>query len=115
MKSASNEILANTKPIPKKKEWEKAAEEARASVLKVREEAPNTGGASSSAGAARPAGDTGVLSLEQGKQLWEKMCTDVFTNPGMFEPQQHVSIVCGRPTVVIWEYQIKKETGPNFK
>ena len=35
--------------------------------------------------------------------------THVFTAPGQFEPQQYVSMVYGRPTVVIWEYQNKKK------
>ena len=54
-----------------------------------------------SAGAARPAFSEGWLNMKEAKLLWKQLTFSAFGAPGQFEPQQYVSIVCGRPTVVI--------------
>lgn len=74
---------------------------ARDRARQQREEELDAEMLSNGAGAARPAFDDAWLNLKEAKLLWKSLTWSAFGAPGQFEPQQYVSIVAGRPTVVI--------------
>ena len=76
-----------------------AREMARLEVDDQRSKAASS--SSASAGAARPAFSGADLEADEAKMLWKTLTNSAFGLPGEFEPQQHVSLVAGRPVVAI--------------